>query len=65
MALRAARDAGIKVDEGVIDKSIQYVKNCQNADGGFSYQPSMRGPGSGYARTAAGVANAMRLALRK
>jgi hypothetical protein len=57
MALRAARDAGIKVEKDVIDKSIQYVKNCQGADGGFAYQPQMRGPGSGYARTGAGVAS--------
>src|SRR5688572_14798064 len=58
MALRAARDAGIKVEKEVIDKSIRYVKNCQGAeDGGFSYQPSMRGHGSGFGRTAAGVAS--------
>ena len=57
MALRAARDAGIKVEKEVIDKSIQYVKSCQNPDGGFSYQPSMRSMGSGYGRTAAGVAS--------
>ncbi len=58
MALRAARDAGLKVEKAVIDKSIQYVKNCQSAgDGGFSYQPSMRGHGSGFGRTAAGVAS--------
>jgi prenyltransferase beta subunit len=58
MALRAARDAGLKVEKSVIDKSIQYVKNCQSAgDGGFSYQPSMRGHGSGFGRTAAGVAS--------
>jgi hypothetical protein len=57
MALRAARDAGIKVEKEVVDKSIQYVKSCQGADGGFAYQPTMRGPGSGYARTGAGVAS--------
>ena len=40
MALRAARDAGIKVEKEVIDKSIKYVKTCQNrSDGGFGYQP--------------------------
>lgn len=38
MALRAARDAGIKVSREVIDKSIEYVLRCQNGDGGFSYQ---------------------------
>jgi hypothetical protein len=56
MALRAARDAGIKVEKDVIDKSIQYVKNCQNADGGFSYM-ARQGGGSGFARSAAGVAS--------
>src|SRR3954469_23269225 len=29
MALRAARDAGIKVEKDVIDKAIGYVKKCQ------------------------------------
>lgn len=60
MALRAARDAGIKVDAAVIDRAIQYVRNCQNPDGGFSYMARMGGiggGGSGYARTAAGVAS--------
>jgi len=55
MALRAAQDAGIKVEKSVRDKAIEYVLNCQNDDGGFKYQ-SMGGP-SGYARTAAGCAS--------
>ena len=37
MALRAARDAGIKVEKKVIDQAIKYVRSCQNPDGGFSY----------------------------
>ncbi|MDW8261804.1 MAG: terpene cyclase/mutase family protein, partial [Phycisphaerales bacterium] len=47
MALRAARDAGIKVEKEVIDKAVDYVRRCQNADGGFSYMlgPSGRGEG--------------------
>lgn len=58
MALRAARDAGLKIEKTVIDKSIQYVKNCQNDDGGFSYVANNGGGGggSGFARSAAGVA---------
>jgi hypothetical protein len=56
MALRAARDAGIKVEKEVIDKSIQYVRSCQNPDGGFSYMAN-QGGGSGFARSAAGVAS--------
>jgi hypothetical protein len=55
MALRAASDAGIAVDRDVITKAIQYVKNCQNADGGFSYVEHQMG-GSGFARSAAGCA---------
>jgi hypothetical protein len=55
MALRAARDAGIKVQKEVIDKSIKYVRDCQNPDGGFSYMIS-RG-GSAFPRSAAGVAS--------
>lgn len=54
MGLRAARDAGIKVEKDVIDKAIQYVRSLQNDDGGFSYMTS-RG-GSAFPRSAAGVA---------
>src|SRR5207248_3408719 len=57
MALRAARDAGIKVEKDVIDKAIAYVRRCQNNDGGFSYMASFGGGGgSGFERSAAGVA---------
>jgi hypothetical protein len=57
MALRAARDAGIKVEKEVIDNSIKYVRRCQNPDGGFSYMASQGGGGgSGFPRSAAGVA---------
>ena len=59
MALRAARDAGIKVDKKVIDQAIHYVRSCQNPDGGFSYMSAASGGGaggSGFARSAAGVA---------
>jgi len=55
MGLRAARDAGIKVEKSVIDAAITYVRNCQNPDGGFSY--TAHGSGSGFARSAAGVAS--------
>jgi hypothetical protein len=57
MALRAARDAGHKVEKEVIDNSIKYVRRCQNPDGGFSYMASQGGGGgSGFPRSAAGVA---------
>jgi hypothetical protein len=59
MALRAARDAGIKVEKDVIDKAVAYVRRCQNKDGGFSYQAGIGAGGmgaSGFERSAAGVA---------
>ena len=57
MALRAARDAGIKVQADVIEKAIKYVRRCQNSDGGFSYMASQGGGmgGSAFPRSAAGV----------
>ena len=54
MALRAARDAGIHVPDGVRNKCIDYVKKSQNADGGFRYQISSGGS-STFPLTAAGV----------
>lgn len=53
MALRAARNAGIAVPRSTVERCTKYVKELQNADGGFRY---MRGPGqSGFPRSAAGV----------
>lgn len=53
MALRAARNAGLHVPPEVIDKTIEYVKKSQNADGGFMYMIS--GGQSAFPRSAAGV----------
>ena len=53
MALRAARNNGIKVPKSTIDKAIDYVKKSQNPDGGFSYTLGSRG--SAFPRSAAGV----------
>ncbi len=53
MALRAARNAGIKVPKATIDRAIDYVKKSQNADGGFSYTLDSRS--SAFPRSAAGV----------
>jgi hypothetical protein len=55
MALRSARNAGVKVPRETIDKAVEYVRKCQNPDGGFRYmtQPG----GSAWPRTAAGVAS--------
>ncbi|HVT89136.1 MAG TPA: prenyltransferase/squalene oxidase repeat-containing protein [Tepidisphaeraceae bacterium] len=55
MALRAARDAGLKVEKDVIDKAVLYVRQLQNPDGGFNYQAG-RGQNSAFPRSAAGVA---------
>ena len=39
LALRAARNAGLKVAQSTIDRAIAYMKRCaNNPDGGFSYQ---------------------------
>jgi hypothetical protein len=54
MALRSARNAGIEVSKDVIDKAVQYVRRCQNPDGGWRYQ-TMQGM-SLWPRSAAGVA---------
>ena len=53
MALRAARNAGIHVPHETIDRSINYVKRCQNPDGGFMYM--VQGGQSAFPRSAAGV----------
>ncbi|MAO22910.1 MAG: prenyltransferase [Phycisphaerae bacterium] len=55
MALRSARNAGIEVSSEVIDRAVEYVRMCQNADGGFKYQ--LGSGNSAWPRTAAGVAS--------
>ncbi|MCH2160523.1 MAG: terpene cyclase/mutase family protein [Phycisphaerales bacterium] len=55
MALRSARNAGIKIPRDTIDNAVDYVRRCQNSDGGFRYM-SQSG-GSAWPRTAAGVAS--------
>ena len=55
MALRSARNAGIEVPKEVIDKAVEYVRKCQNTDGGFRYQASTGF--SAWPRSAAGVAS--------
>ncbi|MEM0982383.1 MAG: prenyltransferase/squalene oxidase repeat-containing protein [Planctomycetota bacterium] len=55
MALRSARNAGLEVDAAVIDKAVEYVRRCQNRDGGFRYQAD--GGSSAWPRSAAGVAS--------
>jgi hypothetical protein len=54
MALRSARNAGIEVRKTTIDRAVDYVRRCQNPDGGFRYQAE--GGPSAWPRSAAGVA---------
>jgi hypothetical protein len=54
MALRAARNAGLGVPRRTIDRAVDYVKQCQNPDGGFTYRLEPRKE-SGFARSAAGL----------
>ncbi|MGC9455497.1 MAG: prenyltransferase/squalene oxidase repeat-containing protein [Phycisphaerae bacterium] len=41
-ALRACRNVGIKVPTSTIDRSVAYLKYCQNPDGGISYSAQHR-----------------------
>lgn len=54
-ALRAARNAGIKVPRKTIDRAVLYLKHCQNQDGGICYSSRSRGS-SRPALSAAGIA---------
>jgi squalene cyclase len=54
MGLRAARNAGIKVPKETIDRAVEYVRRCQNADGGFRYM--LNSGNSAFPRSAAVVA---------
>jgi hypothetical protein len=54
MALRAARNAGLFVPNDTINRSIDYIKRSQNADGGFMYMLSA-GRQSDFPRSAAAV----------
>lgn len=53
LALRACRNAGLKVSQATIDRAIHYMMRLHNSDGGFSYQyaqdrsnPARAGAGS-------------------
>jgi len=37
-ALVSANNYGIEIDKSVLAKGFEYLKKCQNADGGFDYQ---------------------------
>lgn len=55
MGLRSARNAGIEIPRQTIDRAVEYVRKCQNPDGGFKYQ--LTSGRSGEARSAAGIAS--------
>ncbi len=52
-ALRAARNAGLFVPKETVENCIKYVKQTQNADGGFRYMTQTGA--SAFPRSAAGV----------
>lgn len=52
--LRGCRNAGIPVPKEIIEKAIDYIKNCTTSEGGVQY--SIRGGGPRPAITAAAVA---------
>ena len=54
-ALRACRMSGVVVDKRTIDRAVNYIKRCQQSDGGIRYSLNSGG-GSRPAITAAGVA---------
>lgn len=54
MALRAAHNAGIHVPEETVKRAVDYVKRCQNRDGGFVYMLSGGGESS-FPRSAAAI----------
>lgn len=56
MALRSARNAGIKVPKECIDRAISYVKQSCLPDGSFCYMLRSRSKGS-YALLSAGVSS--------
>ncbi len=55
MALRAARNAGIFVPKTTVDKCVEYIKGCQQPDGGFCYIKGQGFAGSAFARSAAAM----------
>jgi prenyltransferase/squalene oxidase-like repeat protein len=54
MALISARQAGVAVPRSVVERSLDFLRRCQNADGGFRYR-LMDPPDSLFPRSAAVV----------
>ena len=57
MALRSARNLGLRVDTGVVGLARTYILGAQNADGGFRYRrlTDYLSSRSAFARSAAGI----------
>lgn len=62
VALRSAKNAGFYVPNEVIEKAMNFLKKCQNPDGGFQYLLLSDNPG--YGRSAFGRSAASLLALQ-
>ena len=54
--LRGAKNAGIVVPGGIIERAIKYIEKCTSANGGVRYSLSSGGGGERPAITAAGIA---------
>ncbi len=54
MALRAARNAGLFVPNETVERCVDYIRRCQNPDGGFMYM-AIAGGDSLFPRSAAAV----------
>ena len=54
-ALRAARNAGIKVNKRKIELALQYIKDCATSEGGFMYTRSSNPETKSFALTAGSV----------
>lgn len=55
MALRAAKNAGLFVPKSTVDKTVEYIRACQQPDGGFCYIKNQSFSGSAFARSAAAI----------
>ncbi|MEX2188683.1 MAG: prenyltransferase/squalene oxidase repeat-containing protein [Pirellulales bacterium] len=63
MALRAAKNAGVFVPKETIVRAADYIRRCQNADGGFTYM--QEGGESVFPRSAAAVVSLYNAGLEK
>ncbi len=63
MALRAARNAGVFVPKETVQRAADYIRRCQNADGGFTYMQD--GGESVFPRSAASIVSLFNAGLEK